>query len=139
MSSLTAQESSEANPSNPINEGTTSAPGTGSDPAVPFGTGAKSDSGFDAGLSSGTVDKVRFPHAQYQVHVYQVHGRELLMGGVQTAAGTQNASGSSEQRSGADLSQGSGDTGGKSGSASVLDGVEKSVHERGEAEHSRAV
>jgi hypothetical protein len=56
----------------------------------------------------------------------------------QSSFGTQNASGTSEQRSGADLSQGSGDTGGKSGSESLLDSVEKSVHERGEGEHSRA-
>ena len=59
MSSLTAQESSESNPSNPVNKGTTSAPGTGTDTAVPFSTGAKTDSGFDRGLSSGTADKVR--------------------------------------------------------------------------------
>ncbi|KAF2626641.1 hypothetical protein BU25DRAFT_411613 [Macroventuria anomochaeta] len=112
MSSLTAQESSESNPKNPVNEGTTSAPGTGSDPAVPKGTGKTSDSGFESGLSS-KGDKI--------------------------SAGTQNASGNSEQRSGADLSQEGGDKGGKSGSESLLDSVEKSVHERGEGEHSRAV
>ncbi|KAL1601917.1 hypothetical protein SLS59_005082 [Nothophoma quercina] len=111
MSSLTAQESSESNPQNPVNKGTTSAPGTGSDPAVPFGTGSKTDSGFESGLSS-KADK--------------------------SSVGTQNASGTSEQRSGADLSQGSGDTGGKSASESLLGSVEKSVHERGEGEHSRA-
>ncbi|KAF3053978.1 hypothetical protein E8E11_002373 [Didymella keratinophila] len=114
MSSLTAQESSESNPSNSVNKGTTSAPGTGTDTAVPFGTGSKTDSGFDRGLSSGTADK--------------------------TSVGTQNASGTSEQRSGADLSElDGGDKGGKSGSESLLDSVEKSVHERGEGEHSRAV
>ncbi|KAJ4993554.1 hypothetical protein SVAN01_01102 [Stagonosporopsis vannaccii] len=115
MSSLTAQESSESNPKNPVNKGTTSAPGTGSDPAVPFGTGAQSGSGFKGGLSSGVADK--------------------------TSAGTQNASGTSEQRSGADLSalDGGQDAGGKSASESLLDSVERSVHERGEGEHSRAV
>ncbi|XPT03662.1 hypothetical protein M3J09_012750 [Ascochyta lentis] len=110
MSSLTAHESSESNPRNPVNEGTTAAPGTGSDPAVPFLTGGDDDG---SGLSSGRVDKI--------------------------SAGTQNAAGTSEQRSGADLSRGSGGVGGKSGSASLLDSVERSVHERGEGEHSRAV
>ncbi|KAJ4373624.1 hypothetical protein N0V86_007767 [Didymella sp. IMI 355093] len=114
MSSLTAQESSESNPKNPVNEGTTSAAGTGSDPAIPFGTGSKTDSGFESGLSS-KADK--------------------------SSVGTQNASGTSEQRSGADLSEldGGRDKGGKSASESLLDSVEKSVHERGEGEHSRAV
>lgn len=57
MSSLTAQESSETQPSNPVNKGTTSAPGTGTDTAGPFSTGAKRESGFDSGLSS-KADKV---------------------------------------------------------------------------------
>lgn len=59
----------------------------------------------------------------------------------QSSVGAGNASGTSEQRSGADLSEldGGRDKGGKSGSESLLDSVEKSVHERGEGEHSRAV
>lgn len=58
MSSVTAQESSETQPSNPVNKDTTSAPGTGTDPSIPFGTSKTSDSGFDAGPSS-KADKVR--------------------------------------------------------------------------------
>ncbi|KAJ4411597.1 hypothetical protein N0V91_001382 [Didymella pomorum] len=113
MSSLTAQESSETQPSNPVNKGTTSAPGTGTDTAGPFSTGAKRESGFDSGLSS-RADK--------------------------SSVRVQNASGTSEQGSGANLSElDGGDKEGKSGSESLLDSVEKSVHERGEAEHSRAV
>ena len=75
MSSLTAQESSESNPQNPVNKGTTSAPGTGSDPAVPFGTGSKTDSGFESGLSS-KADKVRFHHV-YTMQCSRVHNTHL--------------------------------------------------------------
>lgn len=59
----------------------------------------------------------------------------------QTSAGTQNVLGTSETRSGANLSEfdGGKDTGAKSGSESLLDSVEKFVHKRGEGEHSRAI
>jgi hypothetical protein len=50
MSSLTAQESSEANPSNPVNPGTTAAAGTGSDTAAGgFSGGAKNGTGSGSG------------------------------------------------------------------------------------------
>ncbi|CAO2647297.1 Nn.00g082190.m01.CDS01 [Neocucurbitaria sp. VM-36] len=59
--------------------------------------------------------------------------------------GQDDASGTSEQRSGEDItqstkqeSQGSGEVGKKSGGGSLMDSVEKSVHDRGEAEQSRA-
>jgi hypothetical protein len=65
----------------------------------------------------------------------------VLIDRLQSSAGTQIASGTSEQRWGADLSSVSGgkDAGRKSGSESLLDSVKKSVHKRGEGEHSRAV
>ncbi|KAJ4377596.1 hypothetical protein N0V83_000423 [Neocucurbitaria cava] len=101
MSSLTGQESSETQPDNPVNPGTTSDKGQ-NDPSIPFKIGDKSSSS-PSGLSGITVDKSSY--------------------------GQDNASGTSEQRSGEDL---------KSGGGSVLGSVEESVHARGEAETSRA-
>ena len=51
MSSLTGQESSETQPSNPVNPGATK-----DDPSVPTKVGSATST---SGLSSGTVDKVR--------------------------------------------------------------------------------
>jgi hypothetical protein len=62
---------------------------------------------------------------------------------MKTSPGTQNASGTSEQRSGEDITQntkqkhqGTSNVGTKTGSESLIDSVEKSVHEDGEATHS---
>jgi len=59
MSSLTGQESSETQPSNPVNPGATK-----DDPSVPTKVGSATSA---SGLSSGTVDKVRpqFPCATF--------------------------------------------------------------------------
>ncbi|KAF3003472.1 hypothetical protein E8E13_003815 [Curvularia kusanoi] len=122
MSSLTTQESSQTRPSNPINPGHPSSPKKHSDPAIPFPTGGKTDSGFSRGLSSAITDK--------------------------TSAGVQNASTTSEQRSGAEFSKlgveregeerSNGDMGRsvKSASESLMQSVEGSVQERGEGVHS---
>ena len=60
-----------------------------------------------------------------------------------TSPGTHNASGTSEQRRGDDVTQntkqeyeGTSYVGTKTGSESLIDSVEKSVHEGGEATHS---
>jgi len=64
----------------------------------------------------------------------------------QSAVGQKNASDTSEQRSGEDAKfnqqtepKGESSVGTKTGSESLIDSVERSVHEKGEAEHSRAV
>lgn len=72
MSSLTAQESSESNPSNPVNKGTTSAPGTGSDTAVPSATGSQSESGFGGVGNKVCSESQTLSLVQVQVQV-QVH------------------------------------------------------------------
>jgi hypothetical protein len=62
---------------------------------------------------------------------------------LQSAPGQQNASGTSEQRRGEDVTQntkqeyeGSSSVGTKTGSESLIDSVEKSVHEGGESDRS---
>ncbi|KAJ4346791.1 uncharacterized protein N0V89_010723 [Didymosphaeria variabile] len=114
MSSLTAQESSASQPDLPSNQGTTAQTGPGKDdPSVPFKVGNEATRGLDA----STTDKTTYGN---------------------------NASGTSEARRGEDLSfqqeeEGEGFVGKKTGSESLIDSVEGSVHERGEAEHSRAM
>ncbi|KAF1834104.1 hypothetical protein BDW02DRAFT_630672 [Decorospora gaudefroyi] len=113
MSSLTGQESSNTQPNNPVNPGDDISGSFKGDPSVPFKTGGQSD---PAGLST-SVDK--------------------------TSYGQENASGTSEQRRGEDVAQnmkqeyeGSSSVGTKTGSESLIDCVERSVHESGNATHS---
>ncbi|KAF2246063.1 hypothetical protein BU26DRAFT_607338 [Trematosphaeria pertusa] len=117
MTSLTGQESSANQPDLPINPGTTTntggKPGK-DDPSVPFKVGKESSS--SGGLDVGRIDKAD--------------------------AATSNASGTSEQRCGEDLAfqQEAGEkgyVGPKTGSESLVESIERSVHERGEGEHSR--
>jgi hypothetical protein len=131
MSSLTNQESSETQPNNPVNSG--GEKGVQDDPSVPTKVGDKSSSG----LSSGIVDKVDL--------TFCILVSACMLMQRQTSAGTKNASDTSEQRSGEDVKfntqqdpKGSSEVGTKTGSESLIDSVESSVHERGEAEHSRA-
>ncbi|USP72840.1 hypothetical protein yc1106_00114 [Curvularia clavata] len=113
MSSLTSQESSNTQPKNPVNPGQDTAGTFEGDGSVPFKTGGSSD---PAGLST-SVDK--------------------------SAYGQQNASDTSEQRRGEDVTQntrqeyeGKGDVGVKTGSESLIDSVERSVHEGVEEDRS---
>ncbi|CAN9134817.1 unnamed protein product [Alternaria alternata] len=113
MSSLTGQESSNTQPRNPVNSGEDTAGTFKGDSSVPFKTGGSTD---PAGLSV-PADK--------------------------SAPGQQNASGTSEQRRGEDVTQntkqeyeGSSSVGQKTGSESLIDSIEKSVHEGGEADRS---
>ncbi|KAK3201015.1 hypothetical protein GRF29_213g664255 [Pseudopithomyces chartarum] len=107
MSSLTAQESTANQGDLPINQGTGSKnTGSGSHPSVPFRVGSEPSKGLDA----ATTDKTSFGN---------------------------NASGTSETRRGEDLSfqqEGEGEGGGfvgkKTGSESLIDSIEGSVHER---------
>ncbi|KAI4628259.1 hypothetical protein J4E80_002397 [Alternaria sp. BMP 0032] len=113
MSSLTGQESSNTQPKNPVNPSEDTAGTFKGDPSVPFKTGQSTD---PAGLSV-SVDKA--------------------------APGQQNASGTSEQRRGEDITQntrqeyeGSSSVGTKTGSESLIDSVERSMHEGGESDRS---
>ncbi|CAA9962857.1 hypothetical protein PTMSG1_06225 [Pyrenophora teres f. maculata] len=106
MSSLTGQESSNTQPQNPVNPGDEKTGTFKGDPSVPLKTGASTD---PTGLST-SVDKSSY--------------------------GQQNASGTSEQRRGEDVTQntkqeyeGTSSLGIKTGSESLIDSVEKSVHE----------
>jgi hypothetical protein len=138
MSSLTSQESSETQPSNPVNPGTSTA--TKDDPSVPFKVGDTSSSG----ISGGTVDKVYLPpNLKYP---WRPNNNTNLISTIQTSVSGKNASDTSEQRRGEDTTynsqtekKGSSSVGRKTGSESLIESIEGSVHERGEAEHSRAV
>ncbi|XP_014558809.1 hypothetical protein COCVIDRAFT_93652 [Bipolaris victoriae FI3] len=114
MSSLTAQESSNTQPQNPVNPGDDTSGTFKGDPSVPFKTGGSNDR---AGLST-SVDKSSYSQ--------------------------QNASDTSEQRRGEDVTQntkqeyeGSSDVGVNTGSESLLDSVERSVKENGQEDRSR--
>ncbi|EDU44099.1 hypothetical protein A1F94_012868 [Pyrenophora tritici-repentis] len=104
MSSLTTQESSNTQPPNPANPGSSQKDTSKGDPSVPFKTGVSTT---PSGLSN-SVDK--------------------------TSYGQQNTCGTSEQRRGEDITQntrqeyeGTGSLGMKTGSESLIDSVERSV------------
>lgn len=127
MSSLTAQESSANQGDLPINQGTgPKNAGSGSDPSVPFQVGDRSSKGLDV----ATTEKVRQMNAFYLVKASDAKQKQTSYGN--------NASGTSETRRGEDLSfqqegEGQGFVGKKTGSESLIDSIEGSVHERGEA------
>ncbi|KAH6881582.1 hypothetical protein BKA58DRAFT_445784 [Alternaria rosae] len=113
MSSLTGQESSNTQPKNPVNPSEDTSGTFKGDPSVPFKTGQSTD---PAGLST-SVDKA--------------------------APGQQNASGTSEERRGEDVTQntkqeyeGSSNVGTKTGGESLIESVERSMHEGGESDRS---
>ena len=129
MSSLTAQESTANQGDLPINQGTGSTnTSSGSDSSVPFKVGNEPNKGLDA----ATTDKVRWMTC-FPSGVVRISDAKQQ----QTSYGN-NASGTSETRRGEDLSfqqegEGSGFVGKKTGSESLIDSIEGSVHERGEA------